>query len=279
MFNAVSRILLVSSLAVLAACSSAPKKPAVMSEKEYYEGAQKSLNAGNFSSAADQLEQLESHYPVGAYTEQSQLELIYAKFKHVDFDGASAAADRFIRLHPAHAQVDYAYYLRGLSNYEAGRDSFTRYLPVDSAHRDLGSSRQAYNDFRDLVSRFPASEYAPDARQRMIYLRNQLAEAEMHAARYYMKRGAYVAALNRARWVVENFQGAPVVPEALAVEVWCYERLGMNDLAQQNLALLKSNYPDYKGVDKLGKVVFNVPGQDRSWLNILTFGLIGEGGR
>lgn len=273
-----TRLLLIAAAVCLAACSSNPKKNVVKTEKDYYLTAQKSMTKGNFSTATDELEQLESHYPVGQYTEQAQLELIYAKYRHLDYPGASAAADRFIRLHPAHPQLDYAYYMRGLADYDASSDTFNRYLPMDPSHRDVSGARDAFNGFRDLLNRFPNSPYAHDARQRMIFLRNEFAESEMHVARYYVRRGAWVAALARARWVVENYQGAPVVPEALATEIYCYDKLGMATQAQSHMQLLKTNFPNDPHIDKLGQVQVDVGPQNerRSWLNVVTFGLLGS---
>ncbi|MGH8493747.1 MAG: outer membrane protein assembly factor BamD [Moraxellaceae bacterium] len=267
-------LLLLASL--LAACASHKGPAPIKSEREYYEAAQKSLKGGNFSKATESLEALESHYPVGAYTEQGQLELIYAKFRHVDYAGASAAADRFIRLHPAHAQVDYAYYMRGLSDYEADRDFFMRYLPVEAAWRDLSNVRDAYNDFRELVTRFPDSEYTPDARGRMIFVRNQIVESELHVARFYAKKKAYLSCLNRARWVVENYPGAPQTADAIALQAWSYDKLGIKDLAEQQLALLKTNYPDYAKMDQLSEELSD--NSSRSFLNIVSFGLLGSDG-
>jgi outer membrane protein assembly factor BamD len=266
------------SLALLAACSTNPKSEPVKTEKAYFDSAQKSMSAGNFSTAAEELESLESHYPVGVYTEQAELQLIYAKYQHIDYAGAAAAADRFIRLHPGNSQLDYAMYLKGLADFELGSDNFNRYLPMDPAHRDLSAERDAFADLRTLLTRFPDSQYAPDARQRMVYLRNQFAEAEMHVARFYMKRHAWVAALARARWVVEGYQGAPVIPEALAAEVYCYQRLSLTTQADGTLALLKANFPHYKGLgdkDQI-KVELGKNNENRSWLNIATFGLLGS---
>jgi outer membrane protein assembly factor BamD len=268
------RLLTMSVLvALLCACASHKIKPQ-LSEKEYYDGAQKSLTAGNFAKATENLESLESYYPVGLYTEQAQLEVIYAKFRHVDYAGASAAADRFIRLHPTHPQVDYAYYLRGLSDYEADRDFFTRYLPVNSAWRDLTNVRDSFNNFRELVTRFPNSEYTPDARARMIFVRNQMAEAELHRAKFYARKKAYLSCLNRTRWIIENYPGTPQTQDALALQVWAYNKLGIKDLSEQELALLKTNYPGYKGIDKLNAEISG--NESRSWLNIATFGLLGS---
>lgn len=270
------RVLILSFMVVLlGACASSKIKP-LLSEKAYYEAAQKSLKGSNFAKASENLEALESHYPVGAYTEQAQLELIYARFRHADLAGASAAADRFIRLHPAHAQVDYAYYMRGLSDYEADRDFFTRFLPVESAWRDLSNVRDSYNTFRELVTRFPNSEYSNDARGRMIFIRNQMAEAEMHVARFYARKKAYLSCLNRARWLIENYPGAPQTPDALALQSWAYGKLGIKDLADQQLALLKINYPDYDKLKKLERELSD--NNNRSWVNIASFGLIGDSG-
>lgn len=272
------RLFVMSILIALASgCASSAKTPARMkTEKAYYQEAQKNMTAGNFSKAVSSLEQLESHYPVGTYTEQAQLELIYARFRHVDYAGASAAADRFIRLHPNHPQADYAYYMKGLSDYEADRDFFTRYLPVEAAWRDLNTMRDAFNNFRDLVTRFPESEFAPDARARMVFIRNQLAESELHVARFYARKKAYVSAVSRARWVAENYSGSPQVADAIALQIWAYEKLGMKELSEQQLALLKTNFPQYARLDRVTQMVAG--NEDRSWLNILTFGLLGDAG-
>lgn len=270
------RLLLLSLfIALVAGCASQPASH-IKSEKDYYTEAQKNMSAGNFSKAASSLEQLESHYPVGAYTEQAQLELIYTRFRHVDYAGASAAADRFIRLHPYHPQVDYAYYMKGLADYEADRDVFTRFLPVESAWRDLATQRDSFNNFRELVTRFPDSEYAPDARARMLFIRNQMAESELHVARFYARKKAYVSALNRARWVLENYPGAPQVADAIALQVWAYEKLDMKDMAEQHLNVLKENFPNYNRLDRVSRMV--VTNSDRSWLNLLTFGMLGDAG-
>lgn len=278
--TAMSRLLrftTILTLALLAACSSSPKK-GQMAEKEYYEAAQKSMKSGNFMAASDHLEALESHFPVGRYTEQAQLELIYAKFRHADHAGASAAADRFIRLHPGHAQVDYAIYMKGLAAYEGDRDVFLRIMPINTAARDLASSREAFQEFSELLRRFPDSQYVSDARARMIHIRNQMATQELHAARFYAKRKAYVSCLNRTRWIIENYPGTPAVPDALALQVWAYGKLGIKDLAEQQLALLRSNYPEHNGIDKLGQLTIDIGAhnEDRSWLNILSFGLLGK---
>lgn len=261
---------------LLAACSSTPDSKGILSEQGYYNAAQKSLKYGNFETATKHLEALESHYPVGAFTEQAQLDLIYARYKHIDYPGAVVAAERFIRLHPLNAQIDYAYYLRALANFEIDKDAFLRFVPLNTAHRDLSSSRLSFDNFKELVTRFPKSAFAADSRQHMIFIRNQLAENEMYAGRYYVKRGTYIAALNRARWIIENYPNTPQIPEALAMTVYCYQKLGMTDLASTSLATLQANYPD--SIDKQGQVKIDLGAQNekRSWLNIATFNLIGN---
>lgn len=261
---------------IIAACSTNPNKDVALSEKAYYDAAQKSLSYGNFDTASKHLEDLESHYPVGLYTEQAKLDLIYARYKHLDYAGSISAAERFIRLYPLNTQLDYAYYIRALANFDMDRDAFLRFIPIDASHRDLSNSRAAFDYFKELITRFPNSAYAPDASQRMIFIRNQLAENELHAGRYYLKRKTYVSALNRARWVMENYPETPQSAEALAIAVYCYQQLGINDLAEQNYAILQKTYPSY--IDKQGRVKVDLGAQNenRSWLNAATFNLVGS---
>lgn len=244
MKKSLSRTLLLAAPLLLAACASKPV--GMKSEADYYAEANDALKRGNFNTAVQLFEALESQYPVGIYTKQAQLEVIYGKLRQADYLGAIAAADRYIRLHPGSERLDYVLYLRGLANYNIDQDTLLKRLPINLAHRDMGQTKVAFDDFRQLLTRYPASPYAADARQRMIYLRNQLAEAEMHVARYYETRGASVAALNRARWVVENYSESTAVPEALRMMVKHYRALGMKDLADQAERLLKAN-PDLQG--------------------------------
>lgn len=265
--------LLAFSIALTTACSTTPDKNVTLSEKAYYEAAQKSLRYANFETATKHLEELESHYPVGAYTEQIKLDLMYARYKHLDYAGAISAADRFIRLYPNNNQLDYAYYIRALAYLDMGKDSFLRFVSLNEAHRDLSSTRQAFDNFKSLIAHFPNSAYAPDARQRMIFIRNQLAENELHAGRYYLKRKTYISALNRGRWVIENYPETPQSAEALAIVVYCYQKLGINDLAAQSMAILQKNYPQYLDAKGNIKIEFGGQNEDRSWLNMLSFNL------
>ncbi|SDM54602.1 Beta-barrel assembly machine subunit BamD [Franzmannia pantelleriensis] len=217
-----------------------------VSEQELYQQARASLESGRYSSAVEELEAVDSRFPFGDYAEQAQLELIYAYYQTDNWEAARASAGRFIRLQPDHPQVDYAYYMRGLSAYQAGRFSLERLRLVDLSRRDLGASRDAYSDFSELIQRYPDSEYAPDARQRIIYLRNVLAAQELHVADFYLRKGAYLAAVQRGRWVIENYPESTANRDALAVMVEGYLGLGMRDRAREVLSTLIENDPRHE---------------------------------
>ena len=271
----VKHLLLIATLALVAACSS--KQPEVdesLSEVELYQQAQADLSNRSYTQAVAKLKALESRYPFGRYAEQAQLELIYAYYKNSEPEAAKSAADRFIRLHPQHANVDYAYYLKGLASFDQDRGLLARFLPLDMTKRDPGAARDSYNEFAQLTSRFPNSRYAPDAKQRMIYLRNLLAAYEIHVAHYYLRRQAYVAAANRGRYVVENFQETPAVGDGLAVMTEAYQRLAMDDLAATSLETLKLNYPDHPNLEGGKFVPYTEEADNRSWLAKATLGLI-----
>ncbi|MGQ7959159.1 outer membrane protein assembly factor BamD [Pseudomonas sp. SP16.1] len=271
----VKHLLLIAILALTAACSS--KQPEVdenLSEVELYQQAQADLDNRSYTSAVSKLKALESRYPFGRYAEQAQLELIYAYYKNVEPEAAKSAAERFIRLHPQHANVDYAYYLKGLASFDQDRGLLARFLPLDMTKRDPGAARDSYNEFAQLTSRYPTSRYAPDAKQRMIYLRNLLAAYEVHVGHYYLKRQAYVAAANRGRYVVENFQETPAVGDGLAIMTEAYQRLSLNDLAATSLETLKLNYPEHPSLVDGQFVPREEEADNRSWLAKATLGLI-----
>lgn len=271
-------ILLCLALLLVTSCASKdkPEKQDNSTEAQNYQSAQRSLRGGNYKAAIKKLQNLEARFPFGRYAEQSQLEIIFAYFRDDQSEAARAAADRFIRLHPQSPNVDYAYYLKGMASFNSDSNLLERVLPIDPSRRDLGPAEQSFNDFAQLVRRFPDSKYAPDAQRRMIYLRNMMADHEIHIARYYIKRGAYVAAANRARYVFEKFEGTPAVPDALAIMVQAYKMMKMDDLADETLLVLSTNYPHYKALDKNGQFKMkNAVKQKRSWLNIITFGLAG----
>ena len=271
----VKHLLLIATLVLTAACSS--NKPEVdenLSETELYQQAQDDLNSNSYNNAIAKLKALESRYPFGRYAEQAQLELIYAYYKNVEPEAAKSAAERFIRLHPQHANVDYAYYLKGLTSFDQDRGLIARFLPLDLTTRDPGAARDSYNEFAQLTSRYPNSRYAPDAKARMIYLRNLLAAYEIHAGRYYLTRQAYVAAANRGRYVVENLQETPSVGDGLALMVEAYQRLDLDDLAATSLETLKLNYPDHPTLVDGQFVPVVEEADNRSWLAKATLGLI-----
>lgn len=227
-------------------------------QKIYTEGKQ-ALNNNDFETAVRYYELLDSRYPFSRYSQQGQLEIAYAYYKYDEPDSAIAAADRFIKLHPRHPNVDYAYYLKGLINFNRNRSFIRRIFPQDTSSRDTKTARQAFFDFATLLKKFPNSRYATDARQRMIFLRNSLAQHEIHVAKYYMSRGAFVAAVNRGKYVIENYQRTPAVPEALDIMVKAYHKLGLTKLSQDAQRVLVASYPDY----------FKRKQQEGGWLDFL----------
>lgn len=271
-------ILILLTVLGLIACSSNDELPDIgadAGEQQIYEEAQRYLRNDNYDLAVRSLQQLEARYPFGKYAEQAQLELIYAHYGAYEHEAAVEAADRFIRLHPMHPNVDYAYYMKGLSAYTANEDIFARFTPTDPTKRDTTQAREAFAEFAQLLSRFPDSPYAADAEARMIALRNLLARSEINIANYYLRRGAYLAAVNRGRYVVENFQRTPAVADGLAVMAQGYIFLGLDDLAEESIAVLAKNFPDHPAIDRNGQFVssYTLDGVQRSWINILTIGL------
>lgn len=212
-------------------------------------GVQKIFDAGeekmrdhDYEKAISYFQKIESRYPHGKYAVQSQLEIAYAYYKKPDPTAAIAAADRFIKQHPNHPNVDYAYYLKGLANFNE-RGMVEKLTEQEISDRDPKSLRESFLSFKDLVARYPNSKYAKDAIQRMGYLVNTLAEHELHVARYYMKREAYLAAINRCKYVLEKYPEAPSQEEALVIMISAYESLGLDDFKQDTLRVLKANYP------------------------------------
>jgi outer membrane protein assembly factor BamD len=206
-----------------------------------YTEAASELDSGNYETAIDYYEKLEARYPFGRYAMQAQLDVAYAYYRAEEPEQALAAADRFIKLYPQNPYVDYAYYLKGIVNYNRSVGFLDRYIPTDPSQRDPGSALDSFNDFGELVRRFPDSKYAPDARQRMLFLRNNLAKHEVNVARYYVKRGAYLAAVERANHVIKHYQRTSAVRSALEVMIDAYERLGKGDLAADAQRVLTLN--------------------------------------
>lgn len=231
-----------------AGCSWLPKpkdETEGWSASRIYSEAKTDLKEGDYEQAIKYFEILESRYPFGRYAQQAQIEVAYAYYKYDEPESAIAAADRFIKLHPRHPNVDYAYYLKGLVNFNRNSGFVERIFPQDPSTRDPASARQAFLDFRELVQKYPDSRYALDASKRMYYLRNMLAKHEVNVAKYYLRRGALVAAADRAKYVVEHYDGALVMPDALTALAEAYRRMGLDKLAQDADRVLNANYPGY----------------------------------
>jgi outer membrane protein assembly factor BamD len=228
----------------LAACGLLPTDDDTKdwSASKFYAEASEALSDGDYEQAIKYYEQLEARYPFGRYAMQAQLDVAYAHYKAGEPESAIAAADRFIKLHPQNTHVDYAYYLKGIVNYNRRLEGLVeRYIPTDQSQRDPGSARDAFQDFAELVRRYPDSQYAPDARQRMLYLRNNLAKNEIHVARYYLRRGAYLAAANRGKYVVENYPRSTAVRDALEIMIEAYGRLDLDQLQADASRVLELN--------------------------------------
>jgi len=200
------------------------------SAQRLYGEAKDAMASRDWPKAIKHLEKLEARYPYGRYAQQAQLEVAYCQWKDGERASAIAAADRFIKLYPNHPNVDYAWYLKGLINFNELQGVLSWLTTPDMSDRDPKASREGFLAFKEVVTRFPESRYAPDAAARMRYLINALANNEVHVARYYMKRGAYVAAANRAQYAIEHYPQAPAVEEAMVLLMRAYDALGINDL-------------------------------------------------
>lgn len=237
---------------LVSACGLWPKKEIGDSKdwsaSKYYSEAKSEMSSGNYSAAIKLLEALEARYPYGRHAQQAQLEIGYAHYKEGEQATAIAAADRFIKLHPNHANVDYAYYLKGLANFndDLGLMGIVseRILNQDMSERDPRASRESFENFRELVTRFPKSKYAPDAVQRMKHLVNVVAQGEVQVARYYLIRGGFVAAANRAQYALKEYPQTPATEEALFIMIKAYEALGMTDLRDDAQRVMKKNFPN-----------------------------------
>ncbi len=245
-------------------------------EQAMYRDSQRSLRSGNYTSAIEHLQRLEARFPFGRYAEQAQLEIVYAQYMSGAYDAARTAADRFVRNQPGHAHLDYAYYLKGLAAYAKNRTMMDRIFASKPSRRDMTSAREAYADFGTLLAIYPSSQYAADSRQRMLYLRDLIARSELNIADYYMRRAAYVAASNRARYVIETYSTSEVAADALAIVIEANFRLGQEDAANDALRVLAMNFPEYPAFDKNGDLVLKdqIRNRDRSWTNMISFGLL-----
>ena len=229
---------------VLTACASATKdNTATWSTDKLYNEAKDETKAGAWDKAIGLFDKLEGRAAGTTLSQQAQLEKAFAQYKTGDKIQAVATLDRFLKLHPASPAIDYALYLKGLVNFNDNLGLFSFITRQDLSERDQKAAKDSYEAFRELVARFPESKYTPDARQRMTYIVNSLASYEVHVARYYFSRGAYVAAINRAQVAISDFQGVPAVEEALDILIQSYDALGMIDLRNDSRRVLEKSFP------------------------------------
>ncbi len=213
--------------------------------EDLYQRGVTEIDNGSWNDATVTFGRLIGRFPFGPYSEQSQLNLTYAQYKNNKPDDAYSTINRFVRTYPTHKNIDYAYYLRGLINFNREGDLLARWVGLDMTKRDQAFVRQSFDDFADLLRRYPNSRYVPDARQRLVYLRNGVAQSELSIALFYLRRGAYVAAANRAKSVVETYPRTPQVGDALAIMSESYHELGQESLATDSERVLKLNYPNH----------------------------------
>lgn len=245
---------LVAVALALAGCASDLERDARSSVTQLYKRAHDSMESGNYRNAIAYYEMLEARFPFSNEAKQAQLDLIYSYYRNGERESALDAATQFERENPTHPRVDYALYMRGLATFHGQSNSLYRLLRVDLARRPSDRARESFSAFSQLLQRYPKSIYAPDARQRMIFLRNRLAAHENYVARYYFDRGAYVAALNRAKAAMESYDGAPAVADSLRIMIDSYAALGMPELAESARAVLAASFPEATiGQEEAGK--------------------------
>lgn len=240
-------LLLLWILPLLVSCATSPQGAEAYrghSAQDLYVSGEKALGKKHFKDAISYFEAFDALYPFDPRAEQVQLDIIYAYYKSYDPDSAIAAADRYIRLYPMSSRVAYAYYLRGVVNMERNLSWIYNAFPCDPAKRDLTSMQQSFRDFQRLIELYPDCMYASDAHQRMIHIRNLLARRELQTAEFYFQRRAYIAAANRASYIVQHMQGSAETPKALVIMIKSYRALGETELAQESLQVLKLSYPN-----------------------------------
>ena len=238
-------ILTLCALIILSGCGLGQQDvdpTADWSVETFYLEARAELDDGNYLTAIEYYETLESRFPFGKYAMQAQIDVAYAYFKFEEPDSAITALDRFIKLHPRHPAVDYAYYLKGLVNFERGGTILDVIVTRDLSEFDRNLLLRAYNDFKLLTQRFPGSDYATDARKRMIFLRNELARSDFKIANYYASREAWVAVTGRTRFILLNYQGTDVIKRTLELQLKAYQELGLEQLASDTQRIINLNF-------------------------------------
>jgi outer membrane protein assembly factor BamD len=237
-------LLMAGATWIMGGCSSTPvDKTSTMSPNRIYAEAKDEINAGAYDKAIPLLEKLEGRAAGTPLAQQAQLDKAYAHYKGSEPAQAIATLERFMKLHPASPAMDYALYLKGIVNFNDNLGMFSFITRQDLSERDQKASKESFEAFKELVTRFPDSRYSPDARQRMTYIVNSLAEYEVHVARYYFKRGAYLAAINRAQLAVSDYRDVPATEEALYIIVRSYDELGMTQMRDDSKRILEKNFP------------------------------------
>jgi len=237
-----SAILLVCA-AALGGCSSEKSKDQTLSAPDLYTQIQANLDATNYKTAIERLNTLQARFPFDDFGTQAQLDLIYANYMNRDYDAAVDAADRFIREHPRHPDVDYAYYMKGVAYFDPEVDFLRRWFGHDNFQHDPANAQKSFEAFALLIERYPDSRYLPDARQRMVFLRERLADFDWIVADWYMRRGAWVSALQRSYSIIQHYPQTPRTQDALQIMYSCYKKLGLEDLAASTQKILETNYP------------------------------------
>lgn len=255
MIKKCGQILSIAALMTLTACSSQSDEQIAAAENSdivekkrtalsLYKEAKRTMEDGLYYRAIDLLNNLDSQFPFGPMSKTIQLDLIYAYYKSVKNAQAIAAIDRFIRLNPNDKDLDYVYFMRGMVNMGAEGNVFQDMFGIDNADKDLETDRQAFQDFKTLIEKYPESKYSADARKRMVFLLDKMAKRELYVAQYYMKQGAYLAAANRGKYVLENYPNSPRVENALEVMIESYDHLGLIDMKQDTIRMMLLNYPN-----------------------------------
>lgn len=240
---------------LIAACSSNDARGPDLPEHAYYEKAQQAFSEDLPETAAKNLQDLDARYPFGEFSTRAELDLIYAQYQSGDFISAHAIAERFIKNHPDHDAIDYAYYMRALSTYSGSESLLQRYLDTDPSKTDARELQKAFREMGNFLHRYPSSQYAPDAKARMIFLRNTIARHELQVARYYLKRQAPLSALRRGQAVITHYPTSTSVEEALAITIQSYNDLNLTKLALTNLSVLKNSYPNSLYVNEEGNFI------------------------
>ncbi|MFO8153523.1 MAG: outer membrane protein assembly factor BamD [Thioalkalivibrio sp.] len=267
-------LIVLAVILTVSGCAALQEDPtADWSASQLYGEAKAALDSGNYPQAVEYYELLEARFPFGRFAQQAQIEIPYAYYKAGEAEAALAAVDRFVQLNPRHPNLDYAYYLRGLVNFDPDQGLLSRAFPMDPAEMDTQPLEEAFQDFGRLVSEYPESRYTPDARQRMVFIRNALAAHELRVAQFYIERRAWVAAVQRARYVVERYPGAAVMPQALAILYQSYRALDLDQHAENTMAVLELNYPEQAEAVLAGQpvVIDAETGGLRGWFERLPF--------